>query len=107
MQDQLRKSAIKCIVVSSDKNARKTEESNLSIIPAKKETLWDKMTSAIECPLIEFLNKELKSTSLPRSKLKDFETVLRRLQRCSSYTKIRNTQKIHRIPNAMKIVLKK
>ena len=108
-QDQL-KTSIKCIVVSSDEKAikRKLRELiNLSIVPAEKELFWENMTSAIEVPLIEYLKKELESPILTTNMLKDFKTVIRRIQMCSAFNEIRAQQKIYRISEEMKKVLKK
>lgn len=98
-QNHLKRS-IKCIVVSSDEKAieRKLRELiNISIVPPEKEALWENITSAIEVPLIEYLKKELESTNLTTSMLKDFKTVIRRIQMCSAFDEIRAQQRIYRI----------
>lgn len=99
-----------CIIVSSMHDLEKlrkhlldkTHTTKVSIVPPDTETLWKYLTSAMELPLIEFLNVKSMNKGLSNSLREDVETVLRRIEKCSE---IKPSHESYEIPIDIKNVL--
>lgn len=80
-----------CIIVTSMHDLEKLRKhfldknhtTKIFIVPPNSEALWKYLTSAMELPLIEFLNVKSMNKGLSNSLREDVETVLRRIEKCS------------------------
>ena len=106
LQDQFLKDCLWCIVVSTDPAVTGLSmPRNVSIVPPNSDNVRRTMLSALDLPLIAFLETIVKKPQ--NCIVKDVNAVLRRIERCSDFPEYASKQKSYAIPKEIKDVLER
>lgn len=114
MQNRLIEKCVCLIVVSSNPKLEKlggiksaNEIGQFSIVPPDADAIWNNIVSAIEIPLIEFLNEKMMKPDIPKYIMDDMEAVMRRIERYSDFPKNQSKQKSSEIPDEIRKILQR
>ena len=80
---------------------------HVSIVPPDLDVLWNTLTSAMELPLLDFLKEKKEKAHTSERVREDIETVIRRIERCSEFPKVKSKHETPNIPTKLKDVLKR